>query len=88
MRPIPRFLGGAIGHELQSYQRVGIRHHLAGIYAVVDWACHCPTDEDSSVTQGAERNTKQGWFEHKDVTRIGVTATAEIIEEAKKRGYQ
>ena len=59
MRSIPRFLGGSIGHELQSDKRVGVCHHLAGIYVVVDRACRCPTDEDSSVAEGGGRNTEE-----------------------------
>jgi len=88
VRPIPRFLGGAIGHELQSDQRVGVRYHLAGIYAVVDCSCHCPAAEDTSITEKGKRNAKYGRFEYQGMTRISATATAEILEEAKRRGYQ
>ena len=86
--PTSRFLGRALGHELQSYQRVGVRHYLASIDSGVDWSCDYPAGEDSSVTEEGERNTKGARFKYKGVTRIGATATAEILEEAKRRGYQ
>ena len=45
------FRGGSVRNNLQSNKRVGVRYHLASIYACVDWSGDYPVAADSSTIE-------------------------------------